>query len=101
MSRNRDNSRVPHTCPIIDNVVGFLNSIDWDDNENDLEKECRNVLSILEDIRTANLNLREWGNDEYKRANEAEDELSDAKSIISDLQSEIIDLKQEIKELNK
>ncbi len=64
-----DNSPVEYTCPKINQVIRFLKSIAWDENdkdEKDFCDECQDILNIMEEIRQDNEKLRQWGNDEYK-----------------------------------
>lgn len=81
MSRNRE--PVGHTCPDIDKII-----------------------SILENIRSANDELRTWGNKEAQRVDELEGQVSDLdeendtlQARINELESEIDNLKNKIDEL--
>jgi hypothetical protein len=54
MARNRDNAPVGHTCPKINQVISFLEKIDWDlsdDDEKDLSIECKEMVEVMEEKR--------------------------------------------------
>jgi hypothetical protein len=53
-------------------------------------------MSIMEDIRSANKELRDWGNAEYLRAEEAEEELNSYQTNLVRAQEEIKYLEEEI-----
>ena len=57
------------------------------------------VISMLEELRSANQKLREWGSDLYDKAQQLESDLDEAKDTISDLQSEVDSLNEELKEV--
>lgn len=111
MGRNRDNAPIGHTCPKIDQVISFLEKIDWDledEEEKDLSIECKEMVEVMEEIREANDTLRTWGNEEYNSKNEYEEERDDLekevkslKSDMSDLQDEITNLKADIETLEE
>ena len=96
MARYSDNAPIGHTCPMIDSVISFINSVEWSEEEKDLEDESEKALLTLEEIREANSTLRDWGNDECKRANEFENDLDYANRQIKDLESEIASLKKDV-----
>jgi len=92
MPRYTDNAPIKNTCPIINDVVRIFESfksdikITDDDDLPDFIADCDNGLSILEDIRTANQTLRDWGNEECTRANELEKDLDRLQSKYDELQ---------------
>jgi archaellum component FlaC len=88
MGRRNDNTGVPQTCPFIDDVVSFVLGIEAEGNEAATE-----VLKVLEVIRTHNGNLRDFANQQYRRADEAEDEVRDLKREIDSLERDINALK--------
>lgn len=96
-----DAAPIGHTCPMIDDIIYFIKDIEWDDQEIDLQKESEKALNILEKIRSANSTLREWGNEQYQRAEEAEKEVDYYKDRVSILEDEIADLKKQIEELEQ
>lgn len=67
---------IPHTCPKIDRLQKTLTDI------NDMLSDA---VTELEEIRAANLTLRNWGNDLVSELEKAEKELDDANSEISRL----------------
>ena len=94
---NRDNAPVPHTCPLIDGAISYIESIDWnmdEKDERDLFDDGKKVIEILEKVRQANSALRDWGNDLYKEKDEIERDLDYATR-------KIIELEQEIKSINE
>lgn len=102
MGRNDDYAPIGNTCPMIDEVKGFLELIDWDmddEDEVELSKQCKKVCDTLEKIRDANLALRNWGNEECKKAIEFEKDLDYSNDKITDLKSEIKDLQSQCTEL--
>ena len=111
MSRYRDNAPIAHTCPKINQVISFLEKIDWDledEEERKLAVECEEMVGVMEDIRKANDTLRTWGNEEYiskiefeQEKDDLEREIRDLKNDLSDKIDEIKDLEAEIDELNK
>ena len=103
MGRNRDNAPVGHTCPKIDQVISFLEKIDWnleeDEEEKDLSIECKEMVEVMEQIRKANDSLRTWGNEEYNSKNEYEEERDDLEKEVKNLRSDLSDLQDEITNL--
>jgi chromosome segregation ATPase len=98
----RDNAPVGNTCPKIDQVISFLENIDWDledEAEKDLSIECKEMVEVMEEIRKANDALRTWGNEEYKSKNEYEKERDDLEKEVKDLKSDLSDMIDEIKDL--
>ena len=98
MPRHSDASPVPQTCPKIDSAISIVHGI-YIDYEDFSKQTYVDFEKTMEEIRSANSTLREWGNEEYKRANEMEDERDDLLRMVDDLKSEIGSLKSEIKEL--
>src|SRR5690606_41341373 len=98
MGRLRDATDIPNTCPMIDEVISFIDNIriDWED-EYHTKKE---LLDIMERIRTSNQNLRDFGNEQYYRAEELESDLEYFKSINEDLERDISRLENEISEVS-
>ena len=100
MARYSDNALVGHTCPLIDKVISFLDSIDCEEvHPNDI----KTYINVLEEIRSANDALRTWGNELYKEKDEMESDydskISDFEKTMADLETEISDYKDEIKDL--
>ncbi len=92
----RDNAYVPYTCPMIDEVIAAIESIEWDDTrwtKNDL-------IDTMEKIREANDSLRNWGNEKYTDCEELETQIESLEKDINYRNIEIDDLSNEIKDLN-
>ena len=102
MARNKDNAPVANTCPKIDQVISFLEKLDWDlkkqifklsdDDEKYLSFECKKIVEVMEEIRKANHALRTWGNEEYNSKNEHEQEIKDLKAEIENLEKKLSDV---------
>lgn len=76
MARYTDHAPVPPTCPLIDEVITFIESIEWnleDEHQKVLASDAKHVLLTLESIREANASLREWGNDKHNDCEDAEE----------------------------
>jgi predicted RNase H-like nuclease (RuvC/YqgF family) len=102
MARNRDNAPIGYTCPKIDQVISFLEKIDWDledEDEKDLSIECKEIIEVMEEIRKANDTLRTWGNEEYNSKNEYEEEKDELEKEVKNLKSDLSDMIDEIKYL--
>lgn len=100
----RDNAPIEHTCPKIDQVISFLEKIDWDlsdDDEKDLSIECKEIVEVMEEIRKANDTLRTWGNEEFNSKNEYEEEKDDLEKEVKNLKSDLSDMDDKIRELKK
>ena len=125
MSRRRGEP-VKNTCPDIDSIISTITAIckqmescndeyekdvllqcikDW---KADLESIGVGKWSELEELRSANAALRDWGNEMYNDAESLESErdeferkYEDEKEKVSKLEDEIEDLKSEISELER
>lgn len=86
MGRYTDYAPIGNTCPMIDEVVSFLNGIQWNEEEADLKSQAIQALEILEKIRNANSTLREWGNEEFKEKEYFEKEISQLQSRVLELE---------------
>lgn len=91
MSRRRDQSTVPDTCPLIDKIqraleraVDFLDELEFDEatdvvtgldsDRHRIKEELETAkYDLLEKVRTANATLRAWGNEMFYKAEEAEE----------------------------
>ena len=62
MSRRTDNSNVPHTCPKIDTVIDFLENAEYHLEQDTFYIKIDEMVNIMEQIRTANIDLRVFGN---------------------------------------
>ena len=111
------NSGIAHTYSMIDKVIKEINSAirncEWSITHDDVEgakdaiSDLDHLEGIMEDIRTANLGLREYGDEQYSKVEELEKEVFDLNRKIEDLddekthlESKIEDLEFEIEELN-
>lgn len=91
----RDNAPVPHTCPMIDKVISAINSVEWEDNY--WSKD--DLIDLMEDIRSANSTLRNWGNEKHLECNELEDKIYDLEYDLKYKAEEIETLNNKINEL--
>ena len=98
MARRGDNAPIGHTCPKIDSVISEIHSL-YLSSEEMSKTQYTLFEKLMEEIRLANSTLREWGNEQYERAEEFERDLDHANGEISDLKDEVESLKSEIKEL--
>lgn len=71
MSYNYDNAPVKYTCALIDDIIDVLEKTRCDYND----IEVRRAIEVLEEVRTANSELRDWGNRLYTKVKELEDEI--------------------------
>ena len=92
-----DYTGVPHTCPKIDEVISFINSlVEWDGEETHTLQE---LVDLMEAIRDANGKLRDFGNEKAKEVEELENELYNKRREIDSLTDEMGDLNDTIGEL--
>ena len=101
MARNTDHSGVPHTCPLIDSVIDFISNIDFNEEQKYFSREATKMVDILENIRTHNSNLRDFGNNMCKERDSIEDDNTDLTNKVSELESCIRDLKYELEKYEK
>lgn len=116
--RRGDNAPVSQTCPLIDEVISTIHSAcDRISNEaSELPETAREVVmsyldelselaqgrnSVLERIRSANDELRRWGNDEYEQARNAESERDALQRQVETLTDDVADLKRELDEVTQ
>lgn len=104
--RYRDNAPIGNTCPDIDGVIEVLagvadrldllaghieDSITADDMTTqaaNLRQLFQGRRSALEELRSANESLRNWGNAEYQRAEDAESEVKSLRAEVRELESQ-------------
>jgi len=99
MGRYTDNAPIDNTCPKIDSVISFIKGIGWnleDEDELLLSKESKAIIEVLEEIRTANSTLREWGNQEFQEKEYFEKERDEMEGKIKDLEKEIKSLEDDL-----
>jgi chromosome segregation ATPase len=104
MARYRDEAPVGNTCPLIDSVISLIDNlsnydITDDDEKKDMLHDVKVANDILEEIRSANSSLRDWGNELYSDKEDLEKENNLLKGEISDLSNEVENYKGEVKEL--
>ena len=113
----KDNSGIANTCPKIDEVITAImeacrcidnyvmnnKEISVEDEEllsnvvHDLKNTHDGKNSLLELIRTANSDLRDYGNNEYTEKQEIQSKLDTAERKIEDLEQDIKTYKSDIK----
>lgn len=100
-----DNAPIGNTCPDIDRIIGVIEAVadrlyalsgqvedvtlseDLRNQSDNLQELFKTVRSPMEDLRKANSSLRDWGNEEYKRAEEAEDKAAGLQNRIDELEN--------------
>jgi uncharacterized protein YPO0396 len=103
--RHRDNAPIGNTCPDIDDVIQVLagvadrldtiaDRLEDGDAADDLTTQSANLRQLfegrrsqLEELRSANESLRNWGNKECERADDAEDEVKSLRAEVRELES--------------
>ena len=93
--RYRDNSGIENTCPKIDEVISAIDSVNWEESYWD----AKTITEIMEKIRKANSDLRDWGNQMCRERDELQDEIYELQKEKEDLQDEIYALKEENEKL--
>jgi predicted nuclease with TOPRIM domain len=96
MSRYRDNSGISNTCPKIDEVISAINSVNWGE---DSYWDANRVIEIMEEIRKANSDLRDWGNQMCRERDELQDEFDYLKRENDKLQDDVNDYEKQVIEL--
>lgn len=86
MGRYHDNSGVSNTCPLINEVIDFVGNLDYEDI---LPYEKTKIINILEQIRSMNLSLRDWGNEQCNLNESNEKEVDYLTRQITSLEQEI------------
>lgn len=99
MSYYDDNAPIKNTCPIINDVIRYIEGFreEFSNEDNDLDFHC--ALGVMEDIRAANLELRNWGNDLYKDLQILEKERGILVGKIEELEHELMRANARIDEL--
>ena len=101
MGRYNDNAPIGNTCPIINDVVRYIEVFreQYDTDQADYDFEM--ALGVLEDVRGANLELRNWGNDLYGQLEESEKERERFVIYIEDLEEKLMRADSRIEELEE
>lgn len=112
MGYYKDHAPISNTCPTIDSIISKLYSAK--DEAEYIKKHpeegntteaisiiglLSDAISEMENIRSDNMDLRQWGNDEYERAYNLESEVDDYARKCEMLESEVDYLKLKIDEL--
>lgn len=93
MGHNRE--PIQNTCPSIDEVIKKLDQIkSW---ANDILYYCDLAESEIEELRQANGDLRDWGNDEAKRVDDLEEKINELELKIEDLSEQFNNVEQDLK----
>ena len=95
----RDNAPVPHTCPMINEIISAIDSVNWEETY----WTKKDLIETMEKIRKANDSLRSWGNDLHddleKLENQSQSDYIDLENKNEDLTAEIESLKSEVSKL--
>lgn len=109
---------VKNTCPDIDKVVDAIASaysmardariafsketeVDASGIFNDIENELYGLTRTLEDLRTDNGSLRDWGHELDKELEEAANQIADLETEKEELREDVEKLKAQIEQLEK
>ena len=76
--RHKDHSPVGHTCPWIDEAIDVLRNSECGYNT----AEVNSAIQALEKVRSANDELRSWGNELYAKIEELESEIVRLDAVI-------------------
>jgi len=106
MARWNDNAPVGNTCPKIDNVIAIVDNLtEYDINNEDefsnMEKEIKEAIGIMENIRSDNSELREWGNELHREKTDLENTVYQLQQRVSELERENSNYSDEIKDLEE
>jgi len=99
MARKHDYTGVPQTCPKIDTVIRYIQSFKLALEDEDSISEQTEIIDVLEQIRSANDELRTFANCTFEEKDEYEQERDLLENQVKELQSEISELNSEIKNL--
>lgn len=95
----RDNAPVPHTCPMINEIISAIDSVDWEETY----WTKKDLIETMEKIRKANDSLRSWGNELHddleKMEKQSQSDYIDLENKNEDLTAEIESLKSEVSKL--
>lgn len=99
MGRFDDNAPIGNTCPIIDDVVNYIENFREEFSNEDNDIDFHFALGVMEDIRSANLELRNWGNDLYQELEELKKERDNLIDELDDSEEELERANSKIDEL--
>lgn len=80
MARYKDHSPVSHTCPWIDEAIEVLENSECSYNTD----VVNSAIKALEKVRSANDELRSWGNELYEEVIELKAEIDKLETMIAD-----------------
>jgi hypothetical protein len=101
MGRYGDNTGVDHTCPYIDRVRDFIESLPDFCEQEGIEKDVKQFSEMLEKIRQMNLDLRNFGNKQYEELYEMEKDRDYEKKRADDLEKQVASLEEDVKYYEK
>lgn len=97
---SNDDSGIKITCPLINSVISDIECISVE-QWNEIEIDRDDIIETLEQIRTANAGLRDWGSDKGIDIHNLEVDCDDALNEIKDLKDKIKDLEDELREIEE
>jgi predicted nuclease with TOPRIM domain len=109
------NCPVGYTCPLIDEALqlheqlvsqvenlisgDFRNLVHIVEILKDMVEEDHRFKEAMEEIRSANEQLRDWGHEEEENVKEAERELSNCEDKLGDVEQALQEREEEIRDL--
>lgn len=87
------------TCPKIDSVIAAIEAALRDPEDDGALHDCIGKHGLLEQIRSANDELRNWGAEQEDRADELELEVESLRKQLENAEDEVLSLKQELREM--
>jgi predicted nuclease with TOPRIM domain len=78
----KDHSGIKETCPWIDEVQTFIDSL-----EEVPQSEKDAMSNILEEVRGANADLREWGNSLYSEIQDLQSQLDNIERLVDGIKN--------------
>lgn len=90
---------IKFTCPIIDDCIRYIERALVDPEEVACLADLVGGRGILEDVRSANITLREWGAEQEDLAISQEAELIDMRKELDRANDEIRSLREQIESL--
>ena len=104
---------IKYTCPDIDSAKEWIESAitvcnsksdlenyTHDERYEDIKHYLNGIPDMLEDLRTSNSTLRDWGNDINDELEIVENEKNNFENKISELEDEIENLKTQLENAN-
>lgn len=100
MGRRDDNAPIGHTCPKIDSVISSIHDL-YISSEEMSREHYTQFEKEMEEIRTANGTLRDWGNKQCDELIEMEKDRDYYEKRCRELENEVSSLQDDVKELQK